>query len=119
MRRDVFQAIADPNRREILRLLANRRLTLNAIADQFAISRPAVSKHVKILNQCGLVQIQRQGRERYCQVRLEGLNEVSDWVEQYRQLWNQRLDRLDEYLKEIQAEDQQSKSKGKDQTNEH
>jgi DNA-binding transcriptional ArsR family regulator len=101
MRRDVFQALSDPNRREILRLLANRKLTLNAVADHFSISRPAISKHMKILSECGLVVIRQQGRERYCEVRLESLNEVEDWIVQYRQLWNQRLDRLEAYLKEI------------------
>jgi DNA-binding transcriptional ArsR family regulator len=105
MRRDVFQAIADPNRRAILQLLANRRLTLNAIAEHFEISRPAVSKHIKILKECGLVKIRQKGRERTCEVQLEALNAVTDWVEQSRQIWNQRLDRLDAYLKEIQAED--------------
>ncbi len=102
MRRDVFQALSDPNRRAILRLLANRKLTLNAVAEHFAISRPAISKHIKILSECGLVIIRQQGRERFCEVRLERLNEVSDWIEAYRQLWEQRLDRLDAYLKEIQ-----------------
>ena len=102
MRRDVFQAIADPHRRAIISLLANQRLTVNGIAKHFPISRPAISKHVKILTQCGLVVIQKQGRERYCEARLEKLNEVSDWVEQSRTLWEQRFDRLDEYLSEMQ-----------------
>jgi len=102
MRRDVFQAIADPNRRAILSLLATQRLTLNGVADKFRISRPAISKHIKILRECGLVVIHQQGRERYCEARLDGLKEVSDWVEKSRQLWEGRLDRLEEYLKEIQ-----------------
>jgi DNA-binding transcriptional ArsR family regulator len=102
MRRDVFQAIADPHRRAIISLLANQRLTLSGIAKHFPISRPAISKHVKILTQCGLVVIQKQGRERYCEARLEKLSEVSNWVEQSRDLWEQRFDRLDEYLNEMQ-----------------
>jgi len=102
MRRDVFQAIADPNRRAILSLLAAQRLTLNGVAEKFRISRPAISRHIKILKECGLVAIHQQGRERYCEARLDKLQEVSDWVETSRQLWEQRLDRLDEYLKEIQ-----------------
>lgn len=102
MRRDVFQAIADPNRRAILSLLATQRLTLNGVAEKFRISRPAISRHIKILKECGLVAIHQQGRERYCEARLDKLQEVSDWVETSRQLWEQRLDRLDEYLKEIQ-----------------
>lgn len=104
MRRDVFQAIADPNRRAILSLLARQRLTLNGVADNFRISRPAVSRHIKILTECGLVVIQKQGRERYCEVKPDKLNEVSDWVEQYRQLWEQRFDRLDNLLEEMKKE---------------
>jgi DNA-binding transcriptional ArsR family regulator len=102
VRRDVFQAIADPNRRAILGLLATEKLTLNGIADQFKISRPAVSKHVKILTQSGLIVVHRQGRERYCEARLDKLNEVSDWVEQYKKLWTERLDSLEAYLRELQ-----------------
>jgi DNA-binding transcriptional ArsR family regulator len=104
MRRDVFQAIADPNRREILGPLAKQRLTLNGVADNFRISRPAVSRHIKILAECGLVYISQQGRERYCEVRLDKLREVSDWVEQYRLLWEQRFDRLDDILEEMKKE---------------
>jgi DNA-binding transcriptional ArsR family regulator len=104
MRRDVFQAIADPNRRAILSLLATQRLTLNGVAEKFRISRPAISRHIKILKECGLVAIHQQGRERYCEAKLDRLQEVSDWVETSRQLWEGRLDRLDEYLKEIQKD---------------
>jgi DNA-binding transcriptional ArsR family regulator len=104
MRRDVFQAIADPNRRAIIGLLAKQKLTVNAVAGYFPISRPAVSRHIKILKECGLVVVRRQGRERYCEVRLDKLNEVSDWVEKYQKVWEQRLDRLDEYLNALQKE---------------
>lgn len=104
MRRDVFQAIADPNRRAILSLLATQQLTLNGVAEKFRISRPAISRHIKILKECGLVVIHQQGRERYCEVKLDRLQEVSDWVEKSRQLWEGRMDRLDEYLKEIQKD---------------
>ncbi|MBI1792885.1 MAG: winged helix-turn-helix transcriptional regulator [Chloroflexi bacterium] len=104
MRRDVFQAIADPNRRAILNLLAKQRLTLNGVAGNFRISRPAVSRHIKILAECGLVVVRQQGRERYCEVKPDKLNEVSDWVEQYRQIWEQRFDRLDEVLIEMKKE---------------
>ena len=104
MRRDVFQAIADPNRRAILSLLAVQRLTLNGVAEKFRISRPAVSKHIKILRECGLIVVHQQGRERYCEAKLDRLKEVSDWVEQSRRLWEGRLDRLDEYLQEIQKD---------------
>jgi DNA-binding transcriptional ArsR family regulator len=108
MRRDVFQAIADPTRRAILDLLAAEPLTLNGIAEHFDISRPAISKHVKILAECGLVVIRPRGRERYCEVQVDKLNEVSNWVEQYRAAWEQRLDRLGEYLNELQQKGEQS-----------
>lgn len=111
MRRDVFQAIADPNRRAILSLLAKQRLTLNGVADNFRISRPAVSRHIKILAECGLVYVQQQGRERYCEVRMDKMTEVSDWIEQYRQLWEQRFDRLDELL--IDMKKKEKKNVGK------
>lgn len=104
MRRDVFQAIADPNRRAILGLLAQQRLTLNGVAENFSISRPAVSRHIKILKECGLVVVIPEGRERYCEVRFDRLNEVTDWVEQYRQLWEQRFDRLDDILEKMKKE---------------
>jgi DNA-binding transcriptional ArsR family regulator len=111
MRRDVFQAIADPNRRAILGLLALQSLTLNAISEQFKISRPAVSKHVKILSECGLVEVHQQGRERYCEAKLEKLNAVSDWVEQYRQFWETKFDALEEYLQKLQQEEKSNGSK--------
>ena len=104
MRRDVFQAIADPNRRAILSLLARQRLTLNGVADNFRISRPAVSRHIKILKECGLVVVIQQGREHYCEVRMDKLSEVTDWVEKYRQLWEQRFDRLDDLLETMKKE---------------
>ncbi len=103
MRRDVFQALADPTRRSILSLLARRALTLNAIAHNFAISRPAVSKHIKILSECGLVRVRQEGRERYCDAKPEKLDEVSDWVTAYKNMWNERLDSLEAYLNELQS----------------
>ena len=98
MRKDVFQAIADPNRRAIIGLLANQKLTINAVAQHFPISRPAISKHIKVLIECGLVVVHRQGRERYCEARLDKLDEVSEWVEQYQKIWEKRVDRLDKSL---------------------
>ena len=105
MRRDVFQAIADPNRRAIIGLLAKQKLTVNAVAEHFPISRPAISRHIKILRECGLVVVHRQGRERYCEARLDKLNEVSDWIAYYQKVWEQRFDRLDEYLNELQKKE--------------
>ena len=98
MRRDVFQAIADPTRREIINMLAGKSLNLNAIAEQFHVSRPAISKHIKILAECGLIVVKQQGRERYCQAHLQKLNEVSKWVEQYRVFWTSKLDALGKHL---------------------
>ena len=102
MRRDVFQAIADPVRRDIIGLLAQEPLTVNAVADNFEISRPAISKHIKILKECGVVQIRQAGRERYCQIQARQLMPVADWVEQYRQLWEEKLDSFESYLIQLQ-----------------
>jgi DNA-binding transcriptional ArsR family regulator len=98
MRRDVFQAIADPTRRQIIGLVANQSLNVNAVAGNFDVSRTAIYKHVKILTECGLIIIKQQGRERFYEARLEKLTEVSDWVEQYRQIWMARFDALENYL---------------------
>ena len=103
MRRDVFQAIADPTRREIINMIAYKSLNVNSVAEKFDVSRTAIYKHLKILTECGLVVIKQQGRERYCEAKLTKLSEVSDWVEQYRKLWAERLDSLENYLKQIQA----------------
>ncbi len=102
MRRDVFQAIADPTRRDIIGLVAKKSMNLNAVAENFNISRPAISKHIKILRECGLIVIKQQGRERYCEAKLGALNEVAAWAEQYKQFWEQQFDSLDNYLKDIQ-----------------
>lgn len=104
MRRDVFQAIADPNRRAILSLLASQRMTLNGVVDNFRISRPAVSRHIKILKECGLVIVIPQGRERYVEARFDKLNEVTDWIEQYRQIWDAKFNRLDDLLEQMKKE---------------
>ena len=98
MRRDVFQAIADPTRREIINMISKKPLNVNAVAENFDVTRTAIYKHLKILAQCGLINIRQQGRERFCEARLEKLNEVSDWVEQYRKFWNARLDALEEVI---------------------
>ena len=102
-RRDVFQAIADPTRREIINLIAYKPLNLNSIAENFDVSRPAISQHIKILTECGLIMIKKQGRERYCEAKLQQLNEVSKWIEQYRQMWEERFDSLDDLLEQLKA----------------
>ena len=104
MRRDVFQAIADPNRRAILSLLAEQQMTLNGVAENFRISRPAVSKHIKILKECGLVIVIPRGRERYVEARFDKLDEVTDWIGEYRQIWEARYNRLDDLLEQMKKE---------------
>ena len=113
MRRGVFQAIADPTRREIIHLLAKESLNLNAVSDRFDISRPAISKHIKILTECGLITIHQQGRERICEAKLDSLNEVSTWVQQYRQFWEDKMDALEVYLAALQSKEKNVKRKKK------
>ncbi|AOM77456.1 ArsR/SmtB family transcription factor [Pedobacter steynii] len=98
MRRDVFQAIADPTRREIISLISQQSLNLNAVADHFDMSRPAVSKHIKILMECGLLVIRQDGRERYCEPQLKKIKEVALWAEKYQAFWSQKLDALEAFL---------------------
>ena len=103
-RRDVFQAIADPTRRQIINLIAHQPLNLNAIADNFEVSRPAISQHIKILIECGLIDVKKNGRERYCEAKLGQLNEVAQWIEQYRKSWEERFDKMDDLLARMQNE---------------
>lgn len=110
-RRDVFQAIADPTRREIINLLAHQSLNVNAIADKFDVTRQAVSLHVKILKECGLISIRQQGRERYCEAQFDKLNEVSVWVEQYKKFWEHKLDALELYLEKLKKDKKYVKRK--------
>lgn len=110
-RRDVFQAIADPTRRQIINLIAHQPMNLNTIADNFDISRPAISQHIKILTECGMVVIRQEGRERYCEAKLDSLRQVSEWIEQYRQFWNDKFNSLDTYLQNIQTAKKPKKSK--------
>jgi DNA-binding transcriptional ArsR family regulator len=97
-RRDVFQAIADPTRRAMIGLLANRTMTVNDVAENFHVSQPAISKHMRILTECGLVIMVKHGREKRCRANLAALEEVARWAEQYRTFWNSRLDVLDDLL---------------------
>jgi DNA-binding transcriptional ArsR family regulator len=113
MRRDVFQAIADPTRRAIINMIAYESLNLNSVAEHFDVSRPAISKHIKILTECGLITIKQKGRERYCEAKLEQLSEVSDWVEQYRKIWTNRFDALENYLQELQTKNAIATQKAK------
>jgi DNA-binding transcriptional ArsR family regulator len=101
MRRDVFQAIADPTRRNIIGLIANNPMTPNAVADSFDVSRQAISKHIKILTECGLLSLQVHGREYYYTIQPQKLAEVNDWLEPFRKLWDERFLRLDDVLEKM------------------
>lgn len=112
-RRDVFQAIADPTRRQIINLIAQKSMNLNTIADNFDISRPAISQHIKILTECGLISIKQQGRERYCEAKLKQLRQVSNWIEQYRKLWDERFDAIESILDELKTKKKMKTKKNK------
>lgn len=103
-RRDVYQAIADPTRRQIIHMTADKPLSVNAIAESFDVSRQAISLHIKILVECELLKIKKQGRERYCEAQLAQLSEVAIWVEQYRNHFESKLDNLETYLQKLKKE---------------
>lgn len=102
-RRDVFQAIADPTRREIIDLLAQHPLNLNAIAEHFDITRPAISNHIKILNECGIIVIEQVGRERICKIQSDHLKQVADWIGKYEDLWKQKIESFEKYLNQLKS----------------
>ena len=102
MRRDVFNAISDPTRRSILMSLTMETKNVNTLADQFDMTRQAVSLHVKYLQECGVITIKKEGRERYCKLEVQQLAQVADWLEPFRTLWEGRLDRLDKLLNKLQ-----------------
>jgi len=101
VRRDVFQAIADPTRRAILSLIALSAMTPNALADHFDSSRQAVSKHIRILTECELIKQEQSGREIYYYLNPKKMKEVADWLEPFRKTWDKRFDQLDQLLKEL------------------
>ena len=98
MKRDVFQAIADPTRRAIIALIALQAMTPNAIAENFHTTRQAVSKHLRILTECELVVQEQKGREIYYSLEIQKMKEIDEWLEQYRQIWETRFGQLDEVL---------------------
>ena len=100
VRRDVFQAIADPTRREIIQMIARQPVNVNTIAEKFDITRQAISLHLKILSECGMLNIKQSGRERLCEAKLEKLNEVYEWVQQYQKLWTGKLKALKAFVEE-------------------
>jgi DNA-binding transcriptional ArsR family regulator len=95
---DAFQVVADPSRRQILHLLSNDSLTINALAENFNMSRPAVSKHIKILNNAGFISIQDIGRERYCILKQDGFNELQEWINYFDKFWISKLKKLETLL---------------------
>jgi DNA-binding transcriptional ArsR family regulator len=99
-RRDVFQAISDPTRRIIIQKLSGGPLNLARIGEDFGVSRQAIAKHIKVLKECGMVSITQKGREQFCEAHLDRLAEVTDWVSESRKLWNQRFEKLDNFLRE-------------------
>ena len=103
-RRDVYQAIADPTRRQIIHMTADKPLSVYTIAESFDVSRQAISLHIKILVECELLKIKKQGRERYCEAQLAQLSEVAIWVEQYRNHFESKLDNLEMYLQKLKKE---------------
>ena len=104
MRRDIFQAIADPTRRAIIALIAVQSLTPNAIAEHFDTSRQAVSKHLRVLTECQLIKPQPQGREIYYQLDLEQMKQIDQWLDQFRQIWESRFQQLDTLLATISTQ---------------
>ena len=103
-RRDIYQAIADPTRRAIIQLIAAEPLDIKSLTEKFDMTQQAISLHVKLLADCGLVKIEQRGRNRFCKPRLDRLEEVVDWVDQCRQLLEAKLDNLEVYLKKLKKE---------------
>lgn len=101
IRRDIFQAIADPTRRAIIGLIAMQAMTPNAIAEHFDNSRQAVSKHLRILTECELVKQEYRGREIYYSLEIEKMKEIDKWLERYRKIWESRFNQLDNILSTI------------------
>src|SRR4051794_17123680 len=107
MRRDIFQAIADPTRRAIITLIAVQALTPNALAEHFHTSRQAVSKHLRILTECELVRQEQKGREIYYRLEVEKMKEIDEWLEQYRKIWETRFSQLDDLLGAIKKQEKE------------
>jgi len=95
---DAFQVIADPSRRQMLQLLSKNNLTINSLAENFDMSRPAVSKHIKILYTAGFISIRDIGRERYCTLKQDGFNELQEWINYFDKFWNIKLKKLEMLL---------------------
>lgn len=111
MKRDVFQAIADPTRRAIIALIALQAMTPNAIAEHFDTSRQAVSKHLRILTECELVHQEQRGRKIYYSLEIEKMKEIDEWLEQYRKIWESRFEQLDTLLTELKQQEKKERKK--------
>ena len=103
MKRDIFQAIADPTRRAILVMIAAQALTPNVLAEEFDMTRQAVSKHIKVLKECDLIDQKQEGREIYYQLKIEKMKEVDQWIEQFRKIWETRFNQLDNVLLNLKS----------------
>ena len=101
MRRDIFQAIADPVRREIIEIIGSQALTVNEVAEHFSISRQAISKQLKILDECGMVHMEQKGRERYYSIQAESLIPASLWIDHMHKHWEDRIDSFERYVNEL------------------
>jgi DNA-binding transcriptional ArsR family regulator len=101
MRRDVFQAIADPTRRAIITLIALQAMTPNALAENFDTSRQAISKHLRILTECELVKQEQQGREIFYSLHIDKMKEIDNWLAQFKQIWESRFSQLDQVLQNL------------------
>ncbi|UOX32526.1 metalloregulator ArsR/SmtB family transcription factor [Flavobacterium sediminilitoris] len=101
LRRDIFQAISDPTRRAILVLLTSQSMTAGDIASNFDVARPTISKHIQILNECELVEANQKGREIYYQLKIDKMKEIDKWLEQFREIWENRFNNLDNLLSTI------------------
>jgi DNA-binding transcriptional ArsR family regulator len=111
MRRDVFQAIADPTRRAIIALLALQAMTPNALAERFDTTRQAASKHLRILTECELVKQEYQGREIYYQLKIDKMKEIEEWLAQVQEIWEANFKRLDALLAELKKQKKQERKK--------
>ena len=109
MRRDIFQAVADPTRRAIIALLALQAMTPNSLAEHFDTSRQAVSKHLRVLSECELVKHDQRGREIYYRLEIEKMKEIDEWLEQYRKIWETRFEQLDVLLAELKQKEKQER----------
>jgi DNA-binding transcriptional ArsR family regulator len=112
-RRDVFQAVADPTRRKIIELVSQKPMNLKSIAEYFDISRPAISQQIKILSECGLLEITREGRETICKIQPKELKKIADWAARYVPLWEEKIDSFEAYVNKLHATKNKKNGKSK------